>query len=98
MAHFLAHFVVVFYLLSLAQGYFLVGVVHFAVGHNDTVVVDLEIAFVGIGDDVVVLIGAVCLGEDTAETFFQHADQCGAVNVVFLFEVGESLYQLGRIL
>ena len=97
LAHFLSYLVVVLYLLCLAQGDFLVWVIHFTIGHNDAVVVNLEVALVGIDNDVVVLIGAVHLGDDVAEAFLQHAHQRSAIDVVLLLEVGENLYHVYRL-
>ena len=96
LADLFVHLIVVLYLLCLAQRDFLVGVGHFAVGHNDAVVVNLKVALVGIDDDVVVLVGAVHLGDNVAEAFLQHAHEGSAVDVVFLFEVGENLNHVLR--
>ena len=94
LADFFANLVVLVNLLCFTQRDFLVLVVHFAIGNNHTIVVDLEVALVGIDDDVVVLVCAMHLGNDVAEAFFQHAYQSGTVDVVLFFKVGEHFYHV----
>ena len=97
LADFFAYLIVVFYLLCFAQGYFLVLVGHFSVRHDDAVVVDFEVTLVGVDDDVVVLVGAVHLGDDAAEAFFEHTYQRRPVDVVLFLEVGENLNHVYRL-
>src|SRR5574344_24815 len=91
LTHFLTHFIVRFYLLSIFQADFLVIILHFAVCHNNTVTVYLEVTLVRIDDDVIVLIAAKHLSDHVAETFLQHAHQCSAVDVRSLFKFLEGL-------
>ena len=82
----LANFVVGLNLLGFAQRNLLVFVFYFAVSHHDAVAVNLEVALVGVHDDVEVLVRAKHLGDDITETLLQHTHQCGAVNVFCLFK------------
>ena len=88
-AYFLAHLVVVFYLLGVGQAYLLVLVGHLAVFHDGAVAVDFQVALVGVHDDVEVLITAEYLGNHAAEALFEHAHERGAVNVLGFLELFE---------
>ena len=64
-----------------------VGVGDGAVFDDGAVAVDLEVALVGVDDDVVVLVASLCLGDDAAEALFEHAHQGGAVDVLGFLEL-----------
>ena len=82
----LAYLVVGFYLLCLCQADFLVLVLYLTVSHHNTVAVNLEVTLVGVYNHVVVLVRTEHLGNDVAEAFFQHAHQCGTINVLCFFK------------
>ena len=86
LGHFLTHLIVGFNLLRLAQGDFLVLILHLAVCYYNTVTVNLEVSLVGVDDYVKVFIRSIDLCDNIAEAFFQHTHQSRTVNVLCLFK------------
>ena len=83
---------------GVGQGYFEVGVLHFAVGHYREVLENLHVALVGVQNHVQVLVGAEHFGEHVAEGFLQHAYHRGLVDVFQFLELGELFYHVGGCL
>ena len=94
--HFFTYFVVGFDFLCFGEFDFLVGVFHFAVGHNDAVAIDFKVACVGIDNDVEVLVAAVDFRQYVAETFLEHAHEGGAVDVFGFFKFFERVNHADR--
>ena len=86
LTHLLTNLVVGLDLLCLAQSDLLVLILHLTIGYNHTVTVNLKVSLVGVHDHIEVLVRAKHLGDNVAETLFQHAYQCGTVNVLRLLE------------
>ena len=84
--HILAHLIVMFNLLRLAQRDFLVLVLHLAICHNNTVAINLKVALVGIHDNIEVLVTTEDLGNYVTETLLQHAHKCSAVDILRILE------------
>ena len=89
--HFLAHLVVVLNLLGVRQRNLLVLVLHFTVGHDHTVAINLKIALVRVHNDVEVLVRTENLGDNVAEALLQNAHQRGAVDVLVLCKILEGV-------
>ena len=89
LCHFLAHLIVVGNLACLCEADLHVGVGDSAVLNDGAVAINLEVALIGVDDDIVVLVGAHHLSDDTAEALFEHAHQRGAIDVLCLFELRE---------
>ena len=87
--HLLADFEVFFYLPSFGEGYLAIAVYEVFICHHLSAARDFEVALVGIDDDGVVFVAAKELGDDTAETFLKHTEECGLVNVLHLVELVE---------
>ena len=91
LTHFLAYLIVGLNLLGFAQRYLLVLILHLAVGYYYAVTVNLKVTLIRVDDHVKVLIRSINLGDDVAETLFQHAHQCSTVDVLGLFELLKGL-------
>ena len=74
-----AHFASGVFLEGVAESYFLVRVLHFAIGHHHEVLIDFAVALVGVDDYVEVLVAAEHLSYHTAERLFQYGDGSGLV-------------------
>ena len=85
--HLLTHFVVGLYLERILKADLLVFILHLTIGYYRTVAIDFKVALVGVHDDIKVLVTAINLGEYITKTLFQHADQCGAVDILRLLEL-----------
>ena len=80
---------------GVGEGDLEVGVGDFAVGDYLEILEYLDIALVGVHDDVEILVGSEHLGEYVAERLFQHGDHRGLVDVLKFLEFGETLHHVG---
>ena len=62
-----------------------------AVGNDGTVAVYLEVALVGVHDDVEVLVAAEDLRDDVAEAFLEHAHESRSVDILRFLEFFEGI-------
>ena len=88
-ADILVNLIVLSYLTCLSKAYLLVLVGHFAIGHNNTVAVDLEVALIRGNNDVKVLVTTENLGQHVAKTLLKHTHERGAVDVLGLLKFPE---------
>ena len=70
-----------------------VGVFDGIVGHNLALARDFDVSLVGIDHYDEVFVRAKEFGDDTAETLFEHPEQCGTVDVLRFVEIGKRLKQ-----
>ena len=89
--HILAYLIVWFYLASLSQSDFLVLVLDFAISHNHTVTIDLEVTLVRVHNDIKVLIATKNLGKHITEAFLQHAHQSSTVDILGFLKLAECI-------
>ena len=95
LAHLFAHLIVGLNLLGVGQRDFLVLVLYLAIFHHHTVAVNLKVSLVGVYNHVEVLVAAKHFCQYVAETLFQNAHECRAVDVLCLFELLKGLKHAG---
>ena len=86
LTHLLTNLIVWLNFLCLAQGDFLILILHLTIGNHHTVTVNLKVPLVGVHNHIKVLIRTKHFGNHVTEAFFQHAYQCSTVDVLRLLE------------
>ena len=90
----LAHLVGRVDLAGVGQRNLLVGILHLAVLDDRAVPPDFEVAFLGVDDHVEILVGLIGLDQQVAEHVLQHTDHRALVDILKLFELRKSAYQI----